>query len=234
MDTFSNAVEKIHQAYEDLGHHLGWRFLYTPASTLSKDTKLMFAGINPGASHYEPPLASVEQGNAYRKEPWGKGNSLNSLQIQVCGLYELLSEKLGQPVDNLMDQSLATNLCPFRSPSWAALPRQAESVEFCRELWKDIFDHLSPSVIICMAGVPFKYFGEVLKDRGFERTVTTRVPVAWGRVTSTQSKYRLEDEEVLTVRVPHLSRYRIFGRPESREAVDQLTDTIVESLSDSN
>jgi hypothetical protein len=36
----------------------------------------------------------------------------------------------------------------------------------------------------------------------------------------------------LMVRLPHLSRYRIFGRFESRKAIDSLTDTIVESLSD--
>ncbi len=69
---FHEAVDKISRAYEDLGHELGWRFLASPARTLSEDTKMLFAGINPGGSRYEPPLASVEGGNAYRVERWGK------------------------------------------------------------------------------------------------------------------------------------------------------------------
>jgi hypothetical protein len=65
---------------------------------------LMFVGVNPGGSSYGHPIESVEEGNAYRIEHWGKGNEPNPLQIQVRGLYELLSEKLGQPsVDNIMD-----------------------------------------------------------------------------------------------------------------------------------
>jgi hypothetical protein len=95
----------------------------------------MFVGVNPGGSSYGHPIESVEEGNAYRIEHWGKGNEPNPLQIQVRGLYELLSEKLGQPsVDNLMDQTLVANFCPFRSPSWDSLPGQAQSVAFSREL----------------------------------------------------------------------------------------------------
>ena len=45
-EPFLSLVERIELAYERLGHQLGWRFLYSPARTLSPDTQLAFVGAN--------------------------------------------------------------------------------------------------------------------------------------------------------------------------------------------
>ena len=96
MDIFAESVNEIEQAYDDFGHQLGWRFLYSPANTLSENTKLMFSGINPGEAHYGYPVPSVEEGNAYRVERWGSHGQPNGLQVQVRLLYEMLLEMLDQ------------------------------------------------------------------------------------------------------------------------------------------
>ncbi len=231
-EVFQEAVDKISRTYEDLGHELGWRFLYSPVGTLSKDTKLFFAGLNPAGDRYYPPVASVEEGNAYRVERWGEGGRTTPLQLQVRRLYEVLSRKLGnESVADLMDGTLTANFCPFRSPKWKLLPKKPESIAFSHGLWKDLFDHISPSAIICLSDEPFMHFGEVLGDRGFLRTDTLREPVGWGNVTYSQARFRSETEEVLVVRLPHLSQYQIFSRPQSRQAIDRFTDAIKRSLS---
>jgi|SRR5215211_7051137 len=230
MDLFAEAVNDIEQAYEDLGHQLGWRFLYSPASTLSEDTELMFSGINPGGAHYQPPVPSVEEGNAYRVERWGSHGQPNGLQAQVRLLYESLSEKLDQRATSLMDQTLATNLCPFRSPSWDLLPKRAESIMFSKRLWSSVFRSISPKVVICLTGTPFDHFEDVLTRKGFEMTEMRKEPIGWGNVTYSSSRYRSENGNVLMVRLPHLSRYKVFGRPESQHAIDRLTEAIAYSL----
>lgn len=230
MDPFSEAVIEIEQAYEALGHRLGWRFLYSPARTLSENTGLMFSGINPGGGHYGHPAPSVEKGNAYRVERWGKHGQPNGLQVQVRLLYEGLAEKLDQPATGLMDSTLATNFCPFRSPSWDRLPRKAESVAFSERLWTSVFEHISPRVIIRLTGTPFEHFEDVLRRKGFERTDTQKEPVRWGNVTYSSSRHESENGNVLMVRLPHLSRYKIFGRPQSQHAPDRLIEEITHTL----
>jgi hypothetical protein len=79
----SSFAKRIQDAYGRIGHQLGWRFLASPARTLSPETKLAFVGLNPGGSIYEPPPLSVEDGNAYRVERWGPGGTLNRLQVQM-------------------------------------------------------------------------------------------------------------------------------------------------------
>lgn len=230
MDIFAEAVNRIEHGYEALGHQLGWRFLYSPASTLSGDTGLMFSGINPGGAHYGHPVPSVEDGNAYRVERWGNHGQPNALQVQVRLLYEGLAEKLDQSAVSLMDGTLATNFCPFRSPSWDRLHRKAESVAFSKRLWSSVFEHISPMVIVCLTDTPFDHFENVLRRKGFRKTDALQEPVGWGSVTYSSSGYASENGNVLMVRLPHLSRYKIFGRPESQSATDRLTDAIAQAL----
>ncbi len=230
MDIFAEAVNRIEHGYEDFGHQLGWRFLYSPASTLSENTKLMFSGINPGGAHYGYPVPSVEEGNAYRIERWGSHGQPNGLQAQVRLLYEDLAEKLHQPANALMDETLATNFCPFRSPSWDRLQKKRESVMFSKRLWSSIFEHISPRVIICLTHTPFYHFEDVLRHKGFVRTDALQEPVGWGNVSYSSSRYESGIGNVLMVRLPHLSRYRVFGRPQSQYATDRLTESIAQAL----
>ena len=66
ISTFDKMVAEISAAYGSAGDvNLGWRFLYSPKSTLSDNTGVAIIGLNPGGSEREPPLPSVESGNAW-------------------------------------------------------------------------------------------------------------------------------------------------------------------------
>ena len=70
-----------------------------------------------------PNQAELEEGSAYRIEPWGPGRVLSALQIQIRRLYDALAERVeGKTAEKLMDQTLALNFCPFRSQQrWSRL-----------------------------------------------------------------------------------------------------------------
>ena len=231
MTLFKEATEAIAGAYTALGHTLGWRFLYTPARTLAPGTPLLFAGLNPGGRRAEPPAPSVEAGNAYRVEPWGPEDRLNPLQLQVCGLYEQVAAHLpGADRDTLMDSSLSANFCPFRSPSWAALPNRKGSVEFSEHLWARIFQVVAPPAILCLTELPARHFSTVLQRLGWTEIGVESAPVGWGSITYSIRTLRRAGRESVVVRLPHLSRFRIIGRPQSAAAVEHITWTIARSI----
>lgn len=148
---YETALRQIRRTYSKLGHTLGWRFLYSPARTFNPKTRIVFIGLNPGGRRFGPAEPSVEEGNAYRVQPWGHGERLNSLQKQVCAFYSMLLKAVpGGDVAKLMDTTLSANFIPFRSASWARLRRRSESVQFARRLWTDILAFVRPDILVTM------------------------------------------------------------------------------------
>jgi hypothetical protein len=233
MDLFEHVTDSIGRAYTELGHTLGWRFLYTSARTLSADAPILFAGLNPGGSYYWVPQPSVEAGNTYRIECWADGNRFNPLQLQVQVLYERIAQQLSRSdPDTLMDTSLSANFCPFRSPSWETLPTQAASVEFSRWLWTTVLQHIAPPTMICLTDAPFRYFREVLQNLGYTERELASHPVGWGSVTYSLSQLTNGRKNIVLVRLPHLSRFRIIGKPECEDAVQHFTAAIARGIRD--
>jgi hypothetical protein len=171
-------AECIQAAYERLGHQWGWRFMATPARTLSAETDLAVVTLNPGAAIYNPPVVSVEEGNAYRIERW-EGN--RNIQIQMGRMYEELAARWPRPVTatELMDSSLAAHFCPFRSPNWRALASRSESIEFSRQLWRYVLAVVNPGVMICL-GEAGRQLAGVMESAGAVRTRPVEIgPVGW-------------------------------------------------------
>jgi hypothetical protein len=221
-------IASISDAYDRLGHRLGWRFLYSPAKTLAPGTRLAFVGLNPGGRTYYPPMPSVEAGNAYRVERWGAGETLNPLQEQIALLYEEIARRCpGSSPVRLMDETLAVNFCPFRSPTWEMLARRVESVAFSRELWQRVLQVVEPRAIVCLGEMAMRHLGEVLVAHGARRAAPLELrPTGWGSVRYTLAAYESPSGRTMLIRLPHLSRFRIFGRAGSAQAADELASAI--------
>ncbi len=162
-------ADRIQAEHDRLRHRRGWRFLESPAATLSPYSRLAFIGLNPSGRNYEPPQVSVEAGNAYRVERWGPGGQPDALQAQVRRMYEALAREAGSlTASELMDETLAGNFCPFRSPLWAQLERRRESIDFSLGLWADVLDVARPRAVICL-GESARLMREVLTIQGAEQ-----------------------------------------------------------------
>lgn len=236
-DVLAQFRESIELAYDRLGHQLGWRFLYTPASTLAPSTRLAFVALNPGDDKYHDPILSVEEGNAYRVERWWGARQQSGLQFQIRCLYQALAERDGGKTwDVLMDETLALNFCPFRSPSWDRLRRKKESIEFSQRMWARVLEIVEPSVIICLGVAPMRYLDRVLRLRRAHLKGQESHPIEWGRtdtsegVTYKVGRYSTTHGEVTMLGLPHFSRYPIFGRPESRRATTEIVDVVSAAL----
>ena len=214
IKTFEDAVQSIRRAYHRIGHKQGWRFLYGPKRTFSRNTRIFLIGLNPGGRHYQRGLASVEAGNAYRGvELWHWGERQNALQSQVCLFAEELARRLHCNRDELMDEMLVSNFCPFRSPRIEEMkPKlRAQSFAYSRRLWSNIFDVVLPLAIVCIGFAPHDEFCRILEDKGF-RADTRRYSAGWGVVSYKLTQLTSNDRRILLVGLPHLSTFKIFGR----------------------
>ncbi|MCZ6848822.1 MAG: hypothetical protein O7F75_08250 [Alphaproteobacteria bacterium] len=202
--------KRIESEYRARGYCLGWRLLYSPAKVLD-GARVAFIGLNPGGSKPAPDHAefAMASGSAYEREVW-KDSTLPGeapLQLQVRELFRLLGERA--------EDVLAGNLVPFRSPSWDALPRQKRewAIEFGTDIWGDLLKRSGPEVVITIGNVATKALIPVLDVRDMKR-----IPVNWGKVKG----WRGQIPGGTHVGLPHLSWYRIMGRPESEKAVKRL------------
>lgn len=184
---------------------LGWRLLYSPRRVLS-GARVAFLGLNPGGRSLRPEHGefSSEAGSAYRREVEDWGTS-SPLQDQVMALFQRLNVS---PED-----VLAGNLVPFRSPSEDTLAGAMDAIAFGRNLWKDIFNKVRPSVVVTMGGTANREVSALLGVKNIRS-----YPTGWGNYTATRGQFT----GGTWVGLPHLSRFGIMTRSASGEALDQL------------
>ncbi|WP_374729263.1 uracil-DNA glycosylase family protein [Roseitalea porphyridii] len=203
----TNLTARIENEYSRLGHSLGWRLLASPVTTLGQ-SDIAFIGLNPAGTTAPlgHPKLAPSNGSAYVDEEWGGHQAGKSpLQRQI----RLMFENLGVEPDTV----LAGNLVPFRSPTWDALPRQAESLQFSCSLWRYLIDHARPRLVITMGAITTDAMNTLL-----DGITTDFVQLQWGSVRGSRGQF----SGGTIVGLPHLSRFRVMGRPASVDALRQL------------
>lgn len=223
--------DRINTAYSELKYDLGWSFLYTPLRTLKRAKyPVCFFGLNPGGDNDYGASLSSEAGCAYRPEveDWGRQN----LQRQIVRLYSELAKRCfpDLSVKELMDNSLAANLVPFRSPSWESLPRNKEALAFSKELWRPFFKDSPAVVYFSMGKVTYQAIKSMLVDVGFEQTEERSAKIGWGNILYQVSRFKRGEQVVMVVRLPHLSRYQIFSSQKCQPAIDDIMSEIADTL----
>lgn len=227
-ELFTWACTEIEENYNKLGHQLGYRFLLSSRRTLSPNTEILLLGTNPGGDKIPPdhPPQSCESGPAYLTEVW-RGRALPGvapLQVQICRLFENLSDQIGAGDSvSLMSNSLLAYYIPFRSPDLGSLHRETESRNFAYKLWSTLLDAIDPKIIICIDNQgTFPAIERILYNKDQLRPVHTKLPVGWGNITAEMNFYELPEKKRCLIRFPHLSRFKIFGRPASQPYIDQM------------
>ncbi|MBC6406614.1 MAG: hypothetical protein GDA40_00240 [Rhodobacteraceae bacterium] len=201
---------RIERAYAQSGNTLGWRFLASPCSTLER-AEVAFVGLNPAGTHHPPdhPTLCTEPGeSAYVHEQWpGHSPGYAPLQIQMQKLFHGLRVK--------PQEVLAGHLVPFRSPSWASLRNPDSAVRFGEQIWREVLAHAKPKLVIAMGGEALVPITRVL---GVNAGNMGKIRVGWGNISGTRARF----SGGVCVGLPHLSRFKIMGRPESKEGLARL------------
>jgi len=239
-DLFVRSVVKIDESYRDLGHTLGWRFLTGPKATLSPRTQIGLVTLNPGGDHEpkEHPRSSSEPGSSYLIETWpGHARGRSPLQFQVQAMLGALARHLGDaaPLAQFMNERvLSAQFVPFRSPSFAALPRRKESIAFAKNLWGEILTHWQPRLLITIDTETFANLQTtLLAQPGTRTTGHESFPTGWGdyQAETVRIARPANAPAVTLARLPHLSRFALFGRAASRAHMDRFLGSLAESLS---
>lgn len=239
QELLDSTAEIIKQFYVEHsakhGLQAGWSFLYSPRKTFSLKTPLFLVGLNPGgtAAKNAGEITS-ERGNAYFVERWGLNCQPNKLQKQIGMMYDELVRIISPqiPRQDLIDNTLAANFAPFRSPKWDSLRDRSELIEFSRGMWKSVLSTLNPKVMICFSRIPYEEFTGLFIQNGYQKTKEEKEPINWGKVTVEISSLFRADKSVLLVRLPHLSRYQLFGREKSFKAAQFVCSRVANVLSD--
>jgi hypothetical protein len=228
----------IAAAHDRLRYTLGWRLLYTPKTSLTQRPKLLVALLNPqgkeerkGDSTYRGML-SVELGNAFRVEHWSaNGNSFNPLQLRMQKLFKSIGNYVGQPWQELMDQTPTTNFCPFRTEgdsltvTGGPVDQKKLALAFCSAMWRQILEQVHPDTIVTLSAVAFAGFNDVYSLLGYRTaSLDEKIHVPG---TSTWVRFRMlcrpgTAGDMAIVQLPHPSRHfhNIIGTADKhREAV---------------
>lgn len=209
-------ARRVQQAYDRLGHSLGWSLLACPWANLAAPEVALIT-LNPGGNVFSPPGLSEEKGSAYVEQDWlGKGAGAEPLQRQI--------QRLCVIADVDIRQVLAGYLVPFRSPSWRALARPDESLAFGVELWAELLGGHRPRVTFPISDVVFQAVRGIFGGGDIRLT-----DARWGKVQIRSCDYpggRL-------IGLPHLSRYRLLSAsPQADPSARSPRETIIAGLID--
>jgi len=210
-DLFDACIKFIEEAYAKLGFNKKWHFLYTPYSTFSCPNGLMFLGLNPGGGESDC-KGSVEEGNAYVHQDWGKGNGL-VLQKQVQQLFDLFAESYCETPTSgidLLEETLTSNFCPFPSSSWAELGQQKEAIEYSKKLWKMVLSVVMPRIILCMGDVSYHGIRDVLREIIGVEGNRIKMDTGWKGQEFKIRRFDAEGKSCTLVKIPHLSHFKLM------------------------
>lgn len=232
-ELFENSCNAIEREYLRLGHRIGWRFITGPKATLTKETKILFISLNPGGDCDPPdhPHESSEKGSSYLIESWkGRPKGKESLQVQFQRMALKLQQIYGiqgSVEDFINTQMLTAHFIPFRSSRFETLHNKAESIAFGRTLWGKILSHLSPELIITLNPETFQNISETLESNGYGCNKQQYFQTGWGAGTNRPigcevRKYSNNTKLVSVLRLPHLSTFKLFSKPECAPYLDEI------------
>ena len=233
---FDQCIADIEQAYTDLGHTLGWRFLCVSKRVLQTRPKIALLTANPGGNKVAPmhPFSSCEHGCAYISENWGTAEiGQHKLQRQVQLLFEGIAAKVS-PKDGgieLMENSLIGYFIPFRSPRLAALSHKRESTQFARSLWMPLIDQLRPKLIITIDRNTYRHVDKILRNRIATSVIQHEVMrTGWGKCTMDIVRYLRGQDLTTLLRLPHLSTFQLFSRAQCTPFLDEILSAACKDL----
>jgi hypothetical protein len=232
---FEDSVREIDAAYKRLGHTLGWRFLSVSKRVLDSPVKVALITLNPAGDSIPPdhPWESCEAGVSYLVERWGGAPPGESkLQIQVREMFKMLGQliRFDDSHERLMAQSLISHLVPFRSPRFAELPRQEESLDVGRRIWARLLPRVAPRLVICLGRKAQSELRALIPhvlttQRQNMRTLAT----GWGDYTVDIEKFAGANGTTRLLYLPHLSTWSLFT---SLKCASQIRAIMAEACHD--
>lgn len=196
---------------EEVAHDFGqgYKLLYCPWKIL-EGSDLTFLSLNPGRlpNDAELRIVSDERGNSYEVERAVTQSPITEQFLRMCGFLRVDSSRV-----------LTGVVAPFRSTGWDGLSRaqKAASLNLGRDFWSEALTmpgRRGP-IVVCSEQAA-RLAVDILGARH-----EVSLPAGWGSIRL----HRFRGKEGQTVvHLPHLSRFRLFGREPSEVALRRVFD----------
>ena len=232
---FEDCVRDIDAAYKQLGHTLGWRFLSVSKHVLDSPVQVALITLNPAGDSIPPdhPWESCEVGVSYLVERWdGAEPGESRLQVQVREMFKMLGQliRFNGPYERLMAQSLISHLVPFRSPRFAALPRQEASLDVGRRIWQRLLPRVAPRLVICLGREAQSELRALIpRVLTMQRQNMHTLATGWGAYTADIEEFAGANGTTRLLYLPHLSTWSLFT---SRKCASQIRAVMAEACRD--
>jgi hypothetical protein len=128
--------------------------------------------------------------------------------------------------DELLNASLAGCFVPFRSSQFKPLAHPHESLTFAMKLWTQIFSRCDPKLIITIDQHTTRGPTQILNAKSGGTPSQQQFPIGWKTYPADLFTYG----SVGMLRLPHLSRFAIFGREASQSHVEGIIAAVVPHL----
>lgn len=198
--------DRLEQTERELGLDDGFRFVYGPAPTLEKG-KMAFLSLNPGRAPSGTIARQVAEsrGNSYEME---KSTTRSPLTDQALRCFSFF----GFEPRNVMTGVV----CPFRTPAWSDLSssQRRRALALGQEFWAAPLNRQDLDLIICCSNEAARCVTTWTKAK-----LEAEASAGWGEIKI--SRYRTQ-RGVPILALPHLSRFKLFGRPASESAIRVL------------
>jgi hypothetical protein len=230
-ELFKECCADIEFAYARLGHKFGWRFLTCPRSAFVVNPKIALVTLQPAGRRDYPelPRHSQEQGSIYLVESWdGHPRGGDPLQQQVRLFFSALASGVGvSSGDKLLAESLSSHFVPFRAPQFVETPNKAATLEFSVGLWQKILSIIHPQLIVVLGNDAFEAFSSLLQSTLRQAPPVIKMPTGWEPTT-----VRVQDfsSGPMLCSLPHLSRFKIFGRAVSQRQIAEIVGVLSNKL----
>jgi hypothetical protein len=201
--------DRLRQAEAAHGFDQGYKLLYCPWRTL-EGSDLTFLSLNPGRPPNDAELRVVsdERGNSYEVERAVTQSPITEQFLRMCGFLQVEPSRV-----------LTGVVAPFRSAGWDEMLRtqKAAALDFGRAFWEEALavPGRQGPIVVC-SDQAARLAVDILGARH-----EASHPAGWGNINV--HRFRGRDGQTV-VHLPHLSRFKLFGRAQSEAALAHIFD----------
>ncbi|HQO03493.1 MAG TPA: hypothetical protein PLI62_14620 [Spirochaetota bacterium] len=227
-------VYKIESLYNTRNFSHSWRLLNTKKEIVQKNNGIFIITLNPGTGKgrykmHDYTLAN-EHGNSLLHEKWASPlqNQLKLMLKQIHGELKLVIN-----IDDFIESILQGYFIPFRSESVDQLKVDEEILSLSNEIWRYILEINKDTVqlINCIGKIDvYNNIKSVLNDIGMNFIKEEKYKTGWGNYTVDISEYNNNGRIIKVIGYLHLSKFKIFGRPESAVYLKRIISESVDHI----
>ncbi|SFP84005.1 hypothetical protein SAMN04488047_11421 [Tranquillimonas alkanivorans] len=191
---------RLEEAERAGGFQQGYKLLYCPWATL-EGSDLTFLSLNPGRPPHDAELRVVsdERGNSYEVERSITRSPITDQFLRMCVFLDVAPSRV-----------LTGVVAPFRSDGWASFSpdQKAAALEVGRAFWTEaLASSMRRGPIVVCSDQAARMVTDILGAKHEDV-----LPAGWGNI-SIRVFHGSEGQRI--VQLPHLSRFKLFGRRQS-------------------